>query len=182
MNQLKAVILLGFALMFAAGLAVGRSRTPAAQPPASDDAFGHLREQLNLSPAQHEQIQKIWRDARSHADTLAHQIHDADHNRDDAIKQLLTPEQRQAFDKIQQERDARITALRGEMAHTMQDAEKNVRALMTPEQLKKFDEIARQHRHHHGPSPMMGTWRPRHGEPSTAPAAPTTAPAPAPGN
>lgn len=182
MIRLKLAILLGFAIMFVAGLAVGRSRQVASLAPLhSDDQLPNFRQKLELTAPQTQQIEKIWHDARGHADALTHQFHEIDRQRDDAISAMLAPDQKQQYESIQRQRDARLSTVHGEIQKIMQQAEIQTRALLTPEQQKTFDDLRKQHGHHRGPPgmlmggegpppPMGGGHRHWHDGPDTQPA------------
>jgi len=153
--RLKLAIVLGFAIMFVAGLAIGRSRQLALPTPRSDDQLPNFRQKLNLSAPQTQQIEKIWHDARGRAETMSHQFREIDHDRDEAILAMMTAEQKQQYQSIQHKRDASMEAIHAEIQKVMHQAEADTRALLTPEQQKTFDELRKQHGHRHGPSPMM---------------------------
>jgi Spy/CpxP family protein refolding chaperone len=181
-NRLKLAILLGFVIVFAAGLTVGRSHTipaPVVEPP---EEFPNFKSKLELTEIQEQQMQKIWRDARSRSDQLAQGFHEFDRMRDDSVTELLTPEQKQKYDEIQRKRDAQVSALHGEISKMMESAQKETEAILTPEQLPKFKEIVKQHGRHHGPPPPMWMGGPphHHGRPG-ADTRPSEGPATAPG-
>jgi hypothetical protein len=180
-NRLKLAILLGFVIVFAAGLTVGRSRpvpAPAAAPP---DEFPNFKLKLGLMPAQEQRMQKIWRDARNQSDQLAQGFREFDRMRDESVTSLLTPEQKQKYDDIQRKREAQVSALRSEIFKIMEGAQKETESILTPEQLPKFKEIVKQHGRRHGPPPPMWMGGPPHHHgrpgPDTRPSdGPTTAP------
>ena len=182
MSHLKLFILLGFAIMFVAGLTIGRSYPlvkptavtgPTTRPDEADGPhFPTLDKELDLSATQKQQMERIWKDAHAKTDALSHQFHEFDRERDDAIQAMLDPDQKPEYIEIQHQRDEHVNTLRGEISKTMKDAEKATRELLTPDQQKKFDEIVK-HGPRHGPPPMMmggGDRRfHRHGGPDTGP-------------
>ncbi len=192
MIRLKLTIIIAFAIIFAAGMSVGSFvdfkshaavNTAPTTPPKTDVHFPNFRDQLHLTPAQHEQVEKLWRDARSRNEALSHKFRDFDRQHDEAVMNLLTDEQKPLYEKIQKERHERAEALRGEMVRTMKETNQSIRALLTPEQQKKFDEIAKQNFSHPptgrgGPPPMMGgpRFHRGHGPSESMPARPTTLP------
>jgi Spy/CpxP family protein refolding chaperone len=180
-NRLKVAILLGFAMVFAAGLTVGRSHTapaPTVAPPPEE--FPNFKSKLDLTADQEKRMQKIWRDARTQTDQLAQGFHEFDRMRDESVDAILTPEQKLKYDEIQHKRDAQVQSLRADIKKIMQDAQKETESILTPEQLPKFKEIVKQHDRHHGPPPMfMGGPPHHHGRPgpdSRPGEGPTTAP------
>ena len=188
MNRLKLVILLGFAIMFVAGLAIGRSHSTPPAPKPDDHPLHNLRDEVGLTADQEKQIEQVWHDARVHADTMARQFHDFDRQRDEAIAALMSPEQNARYQEIRHEHDERVAAVRKDIGKSMQEASQKTRSLLTPEQAKKFDSFIQKH-HRHGPPTMgmeigpergTGIGREHHrrrGNPDTQPA---TAPASAP--
>jgi Spy/CpxP family protein refolding chaperone len=194
-TRLKLIIVLGFAIIFVAGLAVGSfvDLTPHAVvkpvPPIQKKAESHFpnfREHLGLSAAQNEQVEKLWHEAHARNESLSHQFRDIDHQYEEAVISLLAPEQKIAYEKIQKDRHDRVEALRGEMVKTMKATNQSIRALLTPEQQKKFDEMARQigpprspnGRMGGGPVPMGGPHFHSHrgSPPDSNPVRPETAP------
>jgi Spy/CpxP family protein refolding chaperone len=179
-NHLKLFILLGFAIMFVAGLTIGRAyptprppvvAAPTTQPDAGS-GFPTIDKQLDLSPTQKLQMEKIWKDAHAKTDALSHQFREFDRDRDGSIKAMLDPDQQEQYLEIQHQRDEHVNALRAEISTTMKAAEKETRELLSPDQQKKFDEIVK-HGPRHGPPPlMMGGGPPHfhhHGGPDTEP-------------
>lgn len=158
MTGLKLAILLGFGLMFAAGLAVGRSTRLAAavsQPPKADASW--LAVQLNLTPKQQEQMQEIWSAALLAAPDMPARIHDLDVARDNAVDKILSPDQLKTFQQLEDARQAELTQLRAQREKIMHDAQDQTRAILDPEQQRKFDALIRAHGHF---SPSMRTQPP----------------------
>src|SRR5256885_1998419 len=96
--------------MFLAGLTVGRWNKAAAP---AHESRPWLSQQLNLSKMQEQQMKKIWSEAAS-AQPGARQVHDADRQRDEAIRSMLSDEQRAQLDGIIQQHDARVGALQSD--------------------------------------------------------------------
>jgi Spy/CpxP family protein refolding chaperone len=166
MIRLKLVMLLGFALMFVAGLAVGRSRkiVPAAKPPDTQPA-SIIGKELNLTPEQREQMKKIWEPVGHHPEPAEYK--DADRQRDESIRALMSEDQRAQYELIIHDHDTKIAALRAEHETAMRTAEAESRAILTEAQQKTFDQMIKEHGHRHGP-PGMHRGGKRNG-PETAP-------------
>lgn len=150
MRGLKLAIVLGFACMFVAGVAVDRRLAPAVAPRPQPAPSSWMARELNLSPTQQAQMHKIWADAAAKRPDLSHQFQEADRQRDDAIHALFTPEQWTQYQQILHAHSATVAALRAQAQKPIRDAEQATRQILTPEQLKKFNEILKQHGHHRG--------------------------------
>jgi hypothetical protein len=150
LKELKLAILFGFGLMFFAGLTVGRWNKAAA--PAHENR-PWLSQQLNLSKLQEQQMKKIWSEAAS-AQSAARQLHDADRQRDEAVRSMLSDDQRAQLESIIQEHDARIGTVQKDREKAIRDAEDRTRTILSDEQRKKFDEISKAHGHRRG-NPML---------------------------
>ncbi|HEX4793778.1 MAG TPA: hypothetical protein VH370_08305 [Humisphaera sp.] len=166
MSNLKLAIVLGFALMFIAGLAVGRSpadnrETPAMSPQRPQHSW--LGNQLHLSAEQEKQMKAIWSSTAVTRPDLPKQFHECDKDRDQAILDLLTPEQRQQFDRIQLDHKDRVEQLNSERSQSMRDAEDQTRQILSEDQRKKYDDILKAHGHHGPPRNAMVHRRARGG-------------------
>jgi hypothetical protein len=169
MSNLKLVILLGFVLIFAAGITVGRSPSLKEQPQTKGHEHSWLSNQLHLSSPQEAQMKTIWSDPSITRPDLPKLCREADHQRDEAIRNMLTPDERAKYDQIQRDHDATIAAIFGEKSQAMRDAEEKTRMILSDEQRKKYDEILKAHGHH-GP-PVRRRTRGNGPAPAPAPAA-----------
>ncbi|HZL37810.1 MAG TPA: Spy/CpxP family protein refolding chaperone [Tepidisphaeraceae bacterium] len=167
MRGLKLAILLGFACMFVAGIAVGRGHkpTPTVKPAHTSGPQSWMADQLHLTPIQQDQMKKIWSDAMAHRPDLSPQFHQADQQRKDAIRGLLSDGQEAKYQQILKDHDAKIAQLRGQAEKPLRDAEDETRKILRPDQLPKFEEIVKQHAHRHGGPPRFH----RGPRPATAP-------------
>jgi Spy/CpxP family protein refolding chaperone len=75
----------------------GRARTMA-----------HLKQDLNLTPDQAQQIETLLEDLAKYYDNLQGQMGDFRQDGKDRIKKILTPEQQKKFDQILNEMSTRI--------------------------------------------------------------------------
>jgi len=144
---LKLAILLGFGLMFAAGLAVGRAGRMAAASQRHTADPSYLAARLNLTADQQKQMECIWSDALTKAPDMPARVHDLDVARDAAVEKDLSPEQRTTFEQLEAERDSQVTALRAERDKILHDAQDKTRAILTPDQTKIFDQIIKESGH-----------------------------------
>lgn len=196
MKRLELTIVVGFAIAFVAGLAVGMSGLAARSHPADTtvvpalkpevvDHFPAMGGQLNLTPDEKQKMEAIWKDAHAKTEKLHQAIGEDDQARGADVRKLLTAEQLHAYDEIQRNHDANIAKYHGEIRADMDDMHKRIRAILTPEQVIKFDLMAKEHGYRHGPPPMggppgegFGPPRHHHHGPDTATSRPETAPSP----
>lgn len=168
MTSLKLAIVIGFSLMFAAGLTIGRSHQPALSPRTNRS---WLSSQLNLTPSQEQQMRQIWSEAAT-AQADNRQYRELDRQRSESIRALLTPEQRSQLDQINRDHDAQVAALNAQRDHIVQEANAKTREILDDQQRLKFDEIENAHGHHRG-MPMK-----RFRQHSASPSQPGTRPSP----
>ncbi|MDB5332634.1 MAG: hypothetical protein JWP03_3785 [Phycisphaerales bacterium] len=156
MIRLKLVMLLGFALMFVAGLEVGRTRkiVPGVKPSDPQPAASLIGRELNLTADQREQMKKIWEPVGHHPEPT--EFKEADRQRDESIRALMSEDQRSRYEQILHDHDAKIAALRAEHDEAMRDAQQKSRAILTEAQQKTFDAMLKEHGHRHGPPGMPG--------------------------
>jgi hypothetical protein len=145
-TSLKLAIVIGFSLMFAAGLTIGRSHQPALAP-HQDRSW--LSAQLNLAPSQEQQMRQIWSETAA-AQRDNRQYRELDHQRDQAIRAMLTPRQRSQLDQIIHDHDARVAALNAQRDRIVQEANAKTRDILNDQQRLKFDEIESAHGHRRG--------------------------------
>lgn len=70
--------------------------------------MAHLKQDLNLTPDQAQQIETLLEDLAKYYDNLQGQMDDFRQDGKDRIKKILTPEQQKKFDKILNEMSTRI--------------------------------------------------------------------------
>ncbi len=151
----RSTILLSTAsvLVLSAGLVVGRlsAHLPVTASRGADHGKGWFSDTLGLSPDQKSKMDGIWSEVRQQVDKMGDRRHGLDHDRDVAIRGLLTPEQSTAYDKIfadYHERRAELDKNRDKLFH---DANDRSRALLSPDQQAKWEAMSRDMRDHHGP-------------------------------
>ncbi|HEY7118359.1 MAG TPA: hypothetical protein VH475_17350 [Tepidisphaeraceae bacterium] len=126
-------------LVFASGVGVGVVGRRAFQSHRFQSA---LVEELDLTPDQRHEIQRIWSEvAENHTPVPMSEIEKADAERWQAIDQLLTPRQRTQYSQIQQRFEARMQGLdQGNRARTAR-AQDQTRQLLTPVQREKYERL-----------------------------------------
>ena len=146
----KLVVLVSFLAAFAAGLAVGVKWYPRLVPANTpspttrpDRRGGWLAAQLQLTPAQQEQMKKIWTDVprRWHAGGN-HQLF---RERDEAIAALIPPESKARYDEIRKQLSEQRTVLDREhqeaWQHAVDQCNEAIMALTGPANKARYEEI-----------------------------------------
>ena len=101
MNKTRIIILVSFALVFAAGAAVGLLVARSAQPPRRGSWLAH---EFDLTPEQQEQMRKIWSEVMSSARRNGRERRQALRTeRDKAVQALLSEEQKVQYEEVMQE-------------------------------------------------------------------------------
>ena len=138
-GKLFIFALAAICLAFVSGVGVGVVGRRAFQSSKSQSV---LVEELDLTPDQRHQIQRIWSDvAEHHTPVPMSEIEKADAERWQAIDQLLTPEQRTQYAEIQQRFEARMQGLDQGNRERAARAEEQTRQLLTPAQREKYERL-----------------------------------------
>ena len=96
----------------------------------------------------------IWTDARGQIGKTWDHRHDMDHQRDAAVRALLTPTQLVAYDKVWADYRARRTELDQDRDRIVRDADARSRTLLTDAQRARWEAMAKEmHDHHDGGHP-----------------------------
>lgn len=155
MTKIRLVILVGFALAFAAGGSVGMlaaydGRRRPRQRPGSGRQLG---KELGLTAEQQAQMQKIWSEAmggqgpqRSRDRRMA-----LYRQRTEAIEALLTDDQRARYEEILAEHAREMEKIDQERHRLVQEAVERTKKILTEEQAKKYEEIRKSRRRGGGP-------------------------------
>jgi Spy/CpxP family protein refolding chaperone len=165
------ILILAFAVVFAAGGVVENVRKRVEKPATPDSWLGF---QLGLSQQQRDQMRKIFADAMKQSGG-ADQRHELQRQRDDAIRALVPAGKQALYDQVLADYAANLAAMDQKRREVFQQAQHEIEAtVLSPEQATKFEElVGKREGHHHGPGDGFG------GGPSTAPlnTGPTTEPA-----
>ena len=163
--KVKAMVIIGFLVAFAAGLTVGLEarQTSVAQAPTAPivapvDATSKpttrqsrgpdwIERELKLDADQKQKMNQIWssmaRDSRAESDKRRQQLRD---DRDAAIHALLGPDNKTKYDEIQQTYRDQQQTLDKEMRARFEKAVADTMSILTPEQQTKYKEILARHR------------------------------------
>jgi Spy/CpxP family protein refolding chaperone len=182
MSRAKLVILSAFVLVLVAGVMVGRlwARLPMQghAPPPTDRSPSWLADELQLTPEQRQQMDAIWADVRQKNEQKLERRRSLDHERDQAIEELLGPEQWAAYGRLMDEFRLKHAAVDKERETLFRDANERSVALLNGDQKKKWDQLRAQPHHDHdrgGPGGGGHDWH------RGGPGGPTTQKSPATG-
>jgi Spy/CpxP family protein refolding chaperone len=161
MNKTRVIMIAAFLLVFAAGVSMGllinRSKS-------SSHHFSVLATELNLTPPQREQMEKIWEDvmgavSREHGQKRA----SLQQERDRDILSLIPDDQRAKYDLVQQYYSFKMDSLSKERDRAFEQAVEQSKKILTPDQAQKYDVLMKEQRerwrsgghgpHHHGSPP-----------------------------
>lgn len=144
MNHFKVIVFCVFALALSAGLVAGKLDWRPARAPAKTDA-SPLASELNLTPAQCDQIRAIWEPLRKSASDSYVEARRLDTERDAALDRMLdgilTKDQKDRYNKIKSDYQARALALQARRNEEFRQAVANTKQLLDPSQRQKYEEL-----------------------------------------
>ncbi len=136
MNKTKLIILISFIVAFAAGVSIGLVVERTGRPPRNRSPLGR---ELNLTPAQRDQMQKIWTETMGR---LRHeQMRKLQKEREEAILNLLSPEQREQLEKINEAHSLSMEKLAQDRKALFDEAQEKTKKILSEHQQKKYEEI-----------------------------------------
>ena len=135
-------LVLAYVLALAAGTTSGVLAERLRSSPSSTAA--PLAVQLQLSPDQCEQMRAVWQDVSDRVDDCYHQAETLEHQRDQALVNLLTDEQKTKFAATDKIFAAKYAELSDRRQAAFQEAILKTKALLTPAQQVKYQEIVSQ--------------------------------------
>ncbi|MFI5337566.1 MAG: Spy/CpxP family protein refolding chaperone [Opitutales bacterium] len=157
----KLVVIAGFVIAFAAGLAVGLFRRESQASPAAPTAAqtrpsrpdrSWLVNELNLTAQQEEQMRQIWSaTAQWSGRQTEERRRQYRKERDEAILALIPPGERPRYDGIQQACAEQTAALDREWRNSFQAAVEKTKLMLTPEQREKYEAFLKRHPWDRGP-------------------------------
>jgi len=138
-RKLFILALAAICLVFLSGVGVGAVGRRAAEPIRFRSI---LVEELDLSPEQRRQIERIWSTVLENAPPPPiGELEQAESQRQRQIDALLSPEQRIRYAQIQERFEARLQELdRGGRAR-FADAEEQTKRILTPAQRAKYEQL-----------------------------------------
>ncbi len=155
MNRIRVLVVLGFALAFAAGGSVGvLVRTDDTRQQKPRRAPGQrLAEELGLSSEQQQQMRKIWSEVmRGEAmGQLRQRRSELYRKRTEAFETLLTDQQREQYQQILDEHARQMEQIDRDRQRLIQQAVERTKAILTESQAKKYEEMRTERGHRRGP-------------------------------
>ncbi|HUU90747.1 MAG TPA: periplasmic heavy metal sensor [Phycisphaerae bacterium] len=153
MTKAKVLLIVAFAVTFAAGAAVGLLVPDPGHRPRGPS---WLTAELGLTDQQREQMHEIWSEAmRAGRSGHWEQRKALAEHRDQAIAALLTETQRPQYDSILQDYAAKMDELHQEGKQAFEQAVERTKQILTPDQARKYDELL-QERAKRGPGDRRG--------------------------
>ncbi len=175
MNRVRLIVIVGFAVAFAAGGSVGMLFRPGRGQETGHHAGSrrNLAKELALTADEQAQMRKIWSEVGGQAMRKLRERRTALYReRTEAIEGIFTDEQRKQYDEILADHAREMEKIDQERHRLVQEAVERTKAVLTEEQAKKYEEIRKSRRR--GPSRSGGQpgrlWRGRRGHPGTRPA------------
>lgn len=158
MTKAKALLVLAFIVVCAAGVVVGTAVDRHARPP--EPPRGPFPG-LDLTSEQQAALAKAWDPVRIYRGEMFHKRHEYDDQRWAAIQALFTKDQKDQFDQIQANYKKQTKELDAQLSARVDSAIEQMKAILTPEQFRKWNDMRKDH--DHGPGHEMG--RPGMGPP-----------------
>ena len=160
-------MLASFAVVFAAGVAVGLVLAWSAR---ASHRRSWLAGELDLTPQQREQMREIWSQPDQRAQMRSHfeRSRAIREQRDEALRALLTEEQKARHDELLQEYEQQLNELNEERRKAFEEKVQRTKEILTEPQRKKYEELLGR-----GPGPRRrseeGWPQGRGGEPGSGP-------------
>ena len=140
----KFWLLPAFVLTLAAGAAVGLLAyrfLPGITGSQTQDMRSPLAAELDLTPDQARQMQRIWESVQETAGESLLQGRALEMGREKAYEAILTPAQKSEYDKIKLDYNVRIEQLKTQRDAVFQKALEQTRALLTEPQRQKYEKL-----------------------------------------
>jgi Spy/CpxP family protein refolding chaperone len=175
----KLVVIIGFAVAFAAGLIIGiesrRSGAAATPAPTVSSAGpstrpmrrggGWLNSELNLSPDQQQRLNRIWSEmARNGRREQEEKRRALRSERDEEIAALVGEAKKGQYEAIQAHYSDQLKTLDRESRAAFQTAVEDTRQVLTPEQRARYDELLARHQSDRGEHGREGRGEPGRGQ------------------
>ena len=147
-------------LVLCAGVVLGRlsARLAVETPPSPQ---GHppswLQDQLGLSTDQRQQMDAIWAEVKQQMATDRDRRREFDHERDEAIQNLLSDQQKLVYQEIYNEYHTKRQQMENARDALIKNAEERSRQLLNDSQKVRWDQLSKDMRGHRaGPGPGSG--------------------------
>lgn len=144
MTKTKMLLILSFAVTFAAGAAVGILVSRPGHPPRKPS---WLTAELDLTDPQRDQMREIWSEVmRTGGRNQRDQRKAFSQQRDQAIAALLTDTQRPEYESLLQDYARQVEELAQERKRAFDEAVERTKQMLTPDQATKYDELMKSRR------------------------------------
>jgi Spy/CpxP family protein refolding chaperone len=146
-DRTRLIIVFVFALTLGAGIAAGllASRLPLIHPKAKAQAQPNgtswLVQQLDLSPAQSEQMRQIWEGVKEKTDQSIRDAASARDKRDADIQKLVPNEKLEEYRAANVAYDSTVARLKAQREETFDRAVKRTKEILSPAQQEKYNDI-----------------------------------------
>jgi len=139
-TKTRIILLASFAVVFAAGVAVGLVADRSSRP---RHGSSWLAGELNLTPEQREKMREIWSqpDQGSAMRRHSESRREIRQWRDDAVQALLTEEQMVWHDQIMEEYELKLTELSEERRKAFEQKVARAKEILTEPQRKKYEDL-----------------------------------------
>jgi Spy/CpxP family protein refolding chaperone len=142
----KVMVIIGFLIAFAAGITVGvnvGAKRIATAPPSTRPTRGRgPLSELNLSPAQQEQLKKIWAEgSSSHGREQSEKRAKLRQERDEAIAALIPGGDKAKYDAVIKSYTDQMNAMEREMRESFDRKVAQTKEILTSEQRTKYEEV-----------------------------------------
>jgi hypothetical protein len=156
MKRSKQVFLMATVLVLCAGVVVGRLSAKLAieapPPPPAGHPPSWLQDQLSLSADQRQQMDGIWAEVHQQMGADRHRRQEFDHERDEAIQNMLSDQQKLVYQAILDEYHTKRQQMENTRDALIKSAEERSRALLSDSQKLRWDQLAKDmHGHRSGP-------------------------------
>jgi Spy/CpxP family protein refolding chaperone len=141
-RRLRILFSAAFALALIAGAAAGvLAMRFLFHPAPASTATASTLDDLNLSPAQREQIKQIWEKVLEQSDELYKRTQALQDEHDNKIFKLLTPDQQKQYSQIYNQDRETYAKLRAQRDAALKKAVNDTRRLLSDSQRDKYDGI-----------------------------------------
>jgi len=139
-TKTRIVMLVSFAVVFAAGMAAGLLLARSARPA---HRRSWLTSELDLTSEQREQMREIWSwpDPRSPMRSPFERRRAIREWRDEAVRALLTDEQKVRHDELMLQYERKLAELTEERRKAFEEKVERTKGILTESQRKKYEEL-----------------------------------------
>ena len=143
-TRATVVVVVMFVLALGAGVVAGKLTSRLPGPPAVQTADQTpLVEELQLTPAQRDQMRGIWESVRDTAHDCFAKAQDIQREHDEQVQAMLNPEQKKKYQELSKKAHDDIAQLDVQRRAALQTAIDRTRAMLNEDQRKAYDQIVK---------------------------------------